>query len=59
MKNKRKYDDALPATAAEISKKNLGKLQKLTKVDPPKVKVSRQFFGPNIFCEKATDLNRF
>ena len=49
MKNKRKYDDALPATAAEISKKNLGKLQKLTKVDPPKVKVSRQFFGPNIF----------
>jgi len=47
MKNKRKYDDALPATAENISKQNLDKLRKLAKPDSPLVKEIRS---------KATDI---
>ena len=40
MKNKRKYEDTVPANAENISKKNLNKLRKLTKPGNPVVKVN-------------------
>ena len=39
MKNKRKYEDTLPATAHNITQTNLNKLQKITKKENPLVKV--------------------
>jgi len=38
MKNKRKYEDQAPATASDITQKNLKKLKKLTKKENPVVK---------------------
>ena len=39
MRNKRKYEDQAPATASDITQKNLKKLKKLTKKENPVVKV--------------------